>query len=59
MKEIREERFVSKEDEVTIIEPSCRTCKYAINFGVDGCKLNVQTIRVLIGKDICDKKESR
>ena len=59
MKEIREERFVNKENEVTIIEPSCRTCKYAINFGVDGCKLNVQTIRVLIGKDKCDKKESR
>ena len=58
MKDVREERFISKENEVNIIEPSCRTCKYAINYGVEGCKLDIQTDRIKFAIDICDKKEA-
>ena len=54
---MRENRFIWEENEVTFITPNCKTCKYAIDFGIDGCELDVQTDSILAGEVECDKKE--
>ena len=42
--EIRGERFGSDGEGITIIEPSCKKCKYAIDNGVNGCEEDWQTL---------------
>ena len=57
--EIRGERFGSDGEGITIIEPLCKTCKYAIDNGVYGCEEDWQTLEIKFGYDECEFWEAR
>ena len=40
-------------DEVTIKQPSCKNCTYAINNGVNGCKIDKQDLEIKFGLKEC------
>ena len=48
-----EDKFIYNEDEVSFIEPSCKKCEYAIKNGVEGCKIDKQTLDVKFGLVDC------
>ena len=58
MEEERKDRFTFDE-EMKIIEPSCKNCKYSINSGVDGCEQDYQTLEIKFGKEKCKEREAK
>ena len=57
--EVRSERFGSDGEGVEIIEPTCKSCKYAIDNGVHGCEEDWQTLEIKFGYDTCDYWEAK
>lgn len=49
------------DDGQIVIKPDCKDCKYAINDGIDGCKIDKQTMKIKVGikscKDFAEKEE--
>ena len=43
------DKFIYTKDEVTIKQPSCKNCAYAINNGVNGCKIDKQDLEIKFG----------
>ena len=41
----------------TIKKPDCKGCKYSINEGIDGCKLDKQTLKIIVGMEKCKDRE--
>ena len=41
----------------TIKKPDCKGCKYSINEGIDGCKLDKQTLKIKVGMEKCKDRE--
>ena len=48
------DKFIYTKDEVTIKQPNCKTCVYAIKNGVEGCKINKQDLNIKFGLKECD-----
>ena len=48
------DKFIYSKDEVTIKQPSCKNCAYAINNGVNGCKIDKQDLEIKFGLKECD-----
>lgn len=57
MDKVRKERFNSSENDFKFSKPDCKECKNAINFGVDGCNLNLQTDEIKFGLEKCQNVE--
>ena len=48
------DKFIYNENEVSFVEPSCKKCAYAIKNGVEGCKIDKQTLEVKFGLEECN-----
>ena len=47
------DKFIYNENEVTFVEPSCKNCEHAIKNGVEGCKIDKQTLDIKFGLIEC------
>lgn len=48
-----------KENGQQIIVPDCKECIHAIEEGIDGCKLDKQTMKIKVGINRCEFKEAK
>ena len=49
-----EDKFSYKDEELKFIKPSCKTCIYSIDNGVNGCKENHQTLVIKFAIEECE-----
>lgn len=49
-----QDKFIAKEDEITIIQPQCKSCKNAILNDDLYCKVNETiSIKIMLNKEKC------